>query len=112
MRQQLPEQLRGWRPETDEDPADLLPTEFQLPEPEWDYLELETMKAFGCWHLAAWRTQSADDRARLMAHEIHRSLRERWTLLKGRRAREKKTAPVSEAPWDFIERQFMRAKPA
>ncbi len=97
--------MRDWRPAKDE-AADLLPPEYQLPDPPWEYHELETMQAFGCWHLAAWRSQSADDRAQLMAHERHKALRASWQAVHARKAAEPKK-PLSQAPWDVIQRQFM-----
>ena len=104
--------MRGWNPESEEDPAERLPLEHQLPEPPWEYAEIETMKAFGCWSLSAWRALPLDERAELMAHEIHRSLRERWYAAKLRAAR-KQAAPGepgktrSQAPWDVVQRMFL-----
>ena len=69
------------------------------------------MKAFGCWSLSAWRALPADERAELMAHEVHRSLRERWYSAKLRAARKQAAGEPgktrSQAPWDAVQRMFL-----
>jgi hypothetical protein len=103
----LEPQLRGWSPSEEQADAELLPASLRLPEPDWEYTEMETMKAFGCWNLAEWRAQPADDRARIMAHEIRRNLRELWVQLKTRKAAEK---PKAKAPFDAIRDAFFPGK--
>lgn len=109
--------MRGWNPESEEDPAERLPPEQRLPDPGWSYTDIEVMKAFGCWDIAAWRAQSPDQRAELIAHEIHKGLRERWNTLKLRAQARKASGapagkPLSQAPWDVIARQFQGGSPA
>lgn len=67
---------------------------------------METMKAFGCWNPGAWRALPADDRARMIFHEIRKNMRELWSSLKMRKAQERRDRPKGIAPFDQIRKQF------
>jgi hypothetical protein len=48
-----------------------------LSAPHFEFIELETAKAFG-YTLTEWRSEHPDRRARLIAHEMERGMREAY----------------------------------
>jgi hypothetical protein len=53
-----------------------LPKEKSLPSPGDFWLEVETAKKHGGW--AAWRGLATVEKARLLAHELHKGMREHY----------------------------------
>jgi len=69
LRGQLPAELKGWSPK---EKAKLAPPGFR-------YYELETVKEFG-YSLTGWEAEHPRHRGELMAHEIHRLMREGYLM--------------------------------
>ena len=92
----MPPVLRGWKP------PDLLPVEARLPAPGWEYQELEAVKSLG-YTLSAWYAETLEDRCRLVAHELHRSLRQAWEHHHTRKAAE---SEGKRTPFDKLRQQF------
>jgi hypothetical protein len=91
----LPPALRGWKP------PDLLPQEKRLPNPGWEFDELEAMLALG-YTLRAWQAETPEDRARLVAFHLHRLTREAWT----RHALRPPEAKPAGTPFDGWRKKF------
>ncbi len=79
--------------------------ETELPAPGDDFYEWETIKAFS-YTLEAWRRESVSDRARMMAHELFRGMRESYYAEKMSGKSDKDKAKQT-APWDM---EAMRQK--
>jgi len=60
----------------------LLPPEKSLPAPGLEYFEIETAKLHGGWGI--WIRLPVEARARLLAHEFHKNMREhyQWDMRK------------------------------
>jgi len=65
--------LRGWKP-VEKPPSKGWK---KLSPPHFEFIELETARAFG-YTLSQWRAEHPDRRARLIAHELEKSLRESY----------------------------------
>lgn len=86
--------MRQWKPKK------LLPEEHELPPPGDEYFEIETLKACG-YTLSEWRRESLVDRAKLMAHELHKNMRESYYAEKMSGKGEEKGKGKAPAPWDM-----------
>jgi hypothetical protein len=78
----------------------------RLPSPGTKFFEWETIKAFGC-SVLEWERLPVATRAEMMAHEIHRAMRESWTAERlpkdGRGAASTRKV---DAPWQGIMSQL------
>lgn len=77
--------------------------EDRLPPTSDEYFEIETAKKHGGWPV--WRALSVQDRAKLMAHEMHAGMREHYYFdkrLKGDKAEK----PKLEAPWEKVKKRY------
>lgn len=84
--------------------------EKKLPPTSDLYDEIETSKRHGGWWVWT-RHLTAQERGMLMAHELHRSMREHYFYDVGSGAGEKVEKPKPVAPWDRYRSEFMnRAK--
>lgn len=74
---------------------------------------METAKAFGYPGWSAWEAEHPQVRAKLMAHELHRGMRETYNFEQRMAAGETADKPKNDAPpWQKIrERFFGDAKP-
>ena len=97
MRRELPERLRRY------EFKQFLPEHRALPPPSEEYLEMETAKAFHyTWR--EWLIESPVTRAKLVAHELARGMRETYNF--EQRASDKDKAGAGKAPWQAIRDKF------
>jgi len=80
-----------------------LPEKDALPPTDDEYFEIETAKQHGGWWVWS-RYLSAQERVKLMAHELHKNMREHYYFDK-RAPGEKVDKPKGEAPWDVMRKR-------
>jgi hypothetical protein len=86
-----------------------LPEKDALDPPDDEYNEIEASKLHGGWWIWT-RRLGPQERAKLMAHELHKQMRECYYYDKQRAAGERPEKPKAEAPWDVMRRRVMGLK--
>ena len=86
----------------------LLPDALALPAPGDEYFEMETAKAFH-YTWAEWLAEDPLLRAKMMAHELHKGMRDTY-LFEQRQASAERGGdrPKTPAPWETIREKFFR----
>ncbi len=84
-----------------------MPEKDTLPTPSDEYWEREACKAFHYPGWSAWEAEHPMIRAQLIAHELHRQMREAYHAEKRlEKLGKADEGPRAEAPWDSVRRQF------
>lgn len=88
--------------------SQLLPEDKALPAPPLEFFEIETAKLHGGW--AVWQTFSAQVRGKLLAHEMHASLRKHYEhdvmRDESRGSRDEGKKSDASAPWSAARDKF------
>ncbi|MDE2105974.1 MAG: hypothetical protein KGL39_52615 [Patescibacteria group bacterium] len=85
-----------------------MPAEKELPAPPDDYFEMETAKLHGGW--PGWCGLPAQMRGKLMAHELHKNMREHY-YFDMKNPDEQSKAEKPKAPWDAAREKFFGGQP-
>lgn len=84
----------------------MLPKSEELPPPGDEYYEREARKA-NHYTFADWVREPVTERAKMIAHELVKGMRESYVAEKMRKSGDKPKTPGG-APWDKIRNRFFR----
>ena len=85
-----------------------MPDEKALPPPDEEFFEMEAAKAFH-YTWSAWLAESPIIRARLLAHELTKGMRDSYNFEQRMAHSEREASgPKAAAPWDVIRKQFFK----
>lgn len=75
-----------------------------MPSPGDLFLEIETAKKHGGWPV--WQKLGVEDRARLLAHELHVKMREHYEYDVRNPAKPETKKTADNAPWSAMREKF------
>jgi hypothetical protein len=84
-----------------------LPEDKALPAPANEYFEMETAKAFHYPGWGAWLAEAPQVRAKLMAHELHKGMRDSYHFEMRTEETGPQTTAPKKTPWQEVRERFM-----